>query len=279
MKIKNYQIVIFAIATLFFILNFSFIKPGEIGVVINLFGDEKGPSPKELSTGMHWIAPWKRIYRFPTWMQNETWEGKNGFEFQTRDGLVIGADVGISFHLRRDSIHLLFDKYRRGISEISEIFVHNYVRDSINRFASRVSIGELYGDNKCSFVDDVQQDLREQLHPIGIDIDRVYLIGTLHMPHQVVQALNSKIEATQRAEQRENELRESEAMAAKEVAFAKGMAEKLMIQAKSEADANHMLSQSLSDRLIALKTLEKWDGKLPTYMGSELPSIFLDGKK
>lgn len=248
---------------------FKMVSPGYVGVVVNLFGEDKGADPKELNVGMHWIAPWKKVYTFPIFEQNHIWDGDRSFTFQTGEGLNVNADMGISYHLPADSIHTLFCKYRRGIDEITDIFIRNYARDAINKIASKMSVEELYGTEKEGFVDAVQGLLRRDLGNLGIMVDRLYLIGTLHFPAQVVAALNSKIEATQRAQQRENELREAKAQAEKEIAKAQGLAQSALIKARAEAESNAMLTNSISPHLIAWQAVQNWDGKLPVVMGAD----------
>ena len=97
---------------------FKMVSPGYVGVVVNLFGEDKGADAEELHVGMHWVAPWKKVYTFPIFAQNHIWDGDRSFTFQTGEGLNVNADIGISYHLPSDSIHTLFCKYRRGIDEI-----------------------------------------------------------------------------------------------------------------------------------------------------------------
>ena len=40
-----------------------------------------------------------------------------------------------------------------------------------------------------------------------------------------------------------------------------------MIQAEAEADANELLTKSLTKQVLDSKFYEKWDGKLPQVMG------------
>src|SRR5262249_52979941 len=150
--------------------------------------------------------------------------------------------IGITYHLRPDTIPLVFQKYRRGMHEITHIFIHNFIRDAVNKAASKMKIEDLYGVGKEAFFDKVQEHVREDLKEIGIEISRIYLIGRFHFPHNVIAALNSKIEANQRAQQRENELREAEAEAKKQIAKAQGQAQCAILQAESEAKANTLLS-------------------------------------
>jgi len=252
---------------------FKMIPPGYIGITVNLFGEDKGMSTRELGVGMHWIAPWKTVYKFPMFERNEIWEGKDAFTFQTGDGLNVTADMGISFHLEPGKVHTLFGKYRKGIDEITHIFLHNSVRDSVNKTASRMKIEDLYGTEKQHFVEAIQSEIKSLLEPIGISVDRVYLIGTLHFPQPVVLALNSKIEATQRAQQRENELREAKAQAEKDMACAHGRAQAILITANCQAEANLTIASSLTKELIMYEAIKKWDGAVPKMMGTSIETL------
>lgn len=271
---------------LFWVLFLKMISPGHVGVVVNYFGDDQGVDPKGLTTGMHWIAPWKTVYEFPTFEQNITWEGQRGFNFQTAEGMAVHCDLGLTFHLLPEHIPAIFQRYRRGVDEISDLFIRNYVRDAINTQASKMAIEDLYGAGKEEFFKQVQLHVRKDLNSLGIDITRIYIIGRFGFPSSVITALNAKIEATQRAQQRENELREAEAQAKKDVAKAEGAARCKIAEAEAEAKSNYMLAEaaakanallakSVSPELIQWQTIEKWDGKLPQVSGGNTPFINL----
>jgi len=255
------------------LLCFKMISPGYVGVVVDLLGDNKGVESKELHVGMHWIAPWRSVYQFPIFEQNDTWEGeREGFNFQTSEGMAVSADIGITYHLRPESIPIIFQRYRRGMDEITHVFIRNYIRDAINKSASHTRIEDLYS-GKEGFFEDVEKHVREDLAPIGIEISRIYLIGRFHFPHNVISALNAKIEANQRAQQRENELREAEAEAKKQIAKAEGQARCAIVQAESESKANALLSASVTQELIQWQAVQKWDGKLPSVTSGATPFI------
>ena len=274
MRAPHYYIIGFL--SFFFIIwlmFFKMINPGYVGVVIDMLGDSKGVEAKELHVGMHWIAPWKNVYQFPIFEQNDTWEGdREGFNFQTSEGMAVSADIGITYHLRPESIPLIFQRYRRGMDEITNVFIRNYIRDAINKSASKTRIEDLYS-GKESFFEDVEKHVKEDLAPIGIELSRIYLIGRFHFPQNVITALNAKIEAMQRAQQRENELREAEAEAKKQIAKAEGQAKCAILQAEAEAKANLVLAKSVTAELIQWQSVQKWDGKLPQVTSSALPFI------
>lgn len=267
--------VLFVIGTVFVLLWYVFfvtrIPPGSVGVVVNMLGNDQGVESKELNVGLHVIAPWKDIYKFPTFEQNHTWEDGDSFVFQTQEGLAVSAEIGITFNLKPDYIPILFQKYRRGMNEITDIFIHNHVRDAINRTGAHYKVEDLYGASKDKFLDDVHRIVSSELVGLGFNISRIYLIGRLHFPDTVVAALNSKIEATQRAQQRENELREAEAEAKKQIAGAQGRAESVIVEAKAKAEANLLLAKSITPELIRYQAVQKWDGELPYALSGDTP--------
>lgn len=264
---------IFIVPVVIWAFCFSMIKPGYVGVVVDLFGDKKGVEDKELHVGGHFIPPWKDLYRFPIFEQNHTWEGSDCFHFQTGEGLAVNAEVGITFHLEPSKIPYIFQKYRRGMNEIIHIFLRNYIRDSLNKAASRCKIEDLYGKGKEAFFDEVEHQVKLELNDTGINISRIYLIGRFNFPPSVIAALNLKIEAIQRAQQRENELREAEAEAKKQIAHAKGEAECRLLDARAQSDSNRIITESLTNDLIMWRAVNKWDGILPKFVGNGTPLI------
>ncbi len=253
----------------------SKVPAGYVGVKVNLYGTSKGVQAEELPVGRYWIGVNEELYTFPTFTQNYVWtrsstEGSPNDEsisFQTNEGVVVNTDVGISYHINEKKVTDIFQKYRKGINEITDIYIRNEVRDAMIKVASANTVESMYGLGKNDFIARVDSTVKTQLQPIGIEIEKVYLVGELRLPENIVVALNAKIEATQRAMQRENELKETEAQAKMDIAKAQGVAE-----------AQRLMQQSLTPELLRKLWIEKWDGHLPTYMtGNE--TSFLIGNK
>ena len=283
-KNQRYMFTVFITVFIFFSLTITYIGPGYRGVCVNLLAKED-VQDVSLSTGIHLLAPWKKVWKFPTFEQNLAWEGKQSFCFQTCDGLASNVDIGITFAVDPESVPTLFRKYRSGIDEIAQKFVKNYLRDAITVAASSRGIEDLYGKGKEQFLFDVQTTIKNKLTPLGINVSRVYLVDAFRFPDTVVRALNLKIEAAQRAEQRENELREAEAEARKIMAQAHGKSESLKevataeamaikIRAEMQADANALVNKTLTSELIKYRAIEQWNGVLPETLASDGLGIF-----
>lgn len=270
-------IVVLALLSSTYLFFVNRIPPGHVGVCINMLESDARETAKEMGVGFHFTAPWKSVYKFPIFEQNTTWIEEEGFNFQTSEGVAIHANVGITFHLKPEAVPMIFQKYRKGMSEITEVFIRNYIRDALNKTASSFNIEDLYSSEKRNFAEEVEKNVKADLSVLGIEVSRVYLVDRFRFPENVIAALNAKIEANQRAQQRQNELKEAQAQAEKEIAKAKGEALCVTIKAKSEAEANEILSKSITSELIQWQSVQKWDGKTPIVTGGSVPMIDISG--
>ena len=284
MNTKIFNVVLLLIVVMFIGgCEYSKIPAGNVGVKVYLLGTSKGVDSEVLGPGRYWIGINEDLFLFPTYTVTYPWtkepiEGSPNDEsitFQTREGLSVNADVGISYSINKDKIVNVFQKYRKGIDEITDGPLRNAVRDALVRVGSTTSVESIYGIGKQQLLDDITKIVVEFCEPIGINIEKIYFIGDVRLPKQIIDAINSKIEATQRAQQRENELRETEAEAKKAEALAQGQANSLLITARAEAEAMKLKSEALTQNLLALEFANKWNGVLPVYSGGDNPIPFI----
>lgn len=272
------------------------IPAGYRGIRVYLLGHPQGVESEPLGVGRYPYWPISQeIYKFPTFQQNVVFP--ETVTFQTTEGLTVGAQLGISYIVKEESVPVLFQKFRRGIEEITHTFLRNMVIDALNGAASEMTIEAVYGKGRRELLDQVTTKVAEQIRPYGIIIDRVYATGEFRFPPQVVSAINAKIEATQRAQQRENEIKESEAEAQKQIAQERGQAEQSririemeaktavvraeadaqanLIRAEAEAKAIALRAKSLTPELLTYESIGKWNGQLPQYSGGPTPFLTL----
>lgn len=257
----------------------SKVPAGYVGVIVNLYGTEKGVSLQEVGTGRYWLTPNEELYRFPTFTQTVSWDAEDTeISFQTVEGMKVTAGIGLTYHVKAEKVPVLFQKYRAGIDEITNKFMRNMIRDAFNEKASTLKVESVYGAGKSELLASVERRVQEQVADLGIVVERVYYSGDLGLPPQVTQSLNDKIKATQMAEQRKNEVQQSKAEADKERERAAGIADAALIIAEAEAKAITVRAEALRSNkdILALNAIERWDGKLPVYMGGDAPVPFLD---
>ena len=255
----------------------SKVPAGNVGVKFQMYGDGKG-SLQELPPGRYWVGWGYEMYTFPTFTQTYTFtrsasEGRpvdESISFQTAQGLTVNADVGITYHIDPAKVTLIFQKYRKGIDEITDVYLRNMIRDALVKEASNLDIESVYGKGKASLIEAVQRDVSEEVSAVGIDVEKIYWIGELRLPETVVQSINAKIQATQMAEQRQNEVAQAKAEAEKVEAEAQGRAQAQLTIAEAEAKAISLKGEALrqNPNVVQMSAIEKWDGHLPTYSGT-----------
>jgi regulator of protease activity HflC (stomatin/prohibitin superfamily) len=258
-------------------LSFSPVPAGHVGIKLHRLGGE-GVDIEELTPGVHRIRLNEDLYLFPTFTQNVTWtkeparrrDPDESITFQTAQGLAVNADVGISYTVDRSKVTTLFQKYRMGIEEITDIYLRNMVRDALVIEASKRQIETVYGSGKVDLLEAVEKRIRDQMEPLGINLERLYWAGELRLPPTMTTAIDARIEATQFAQQRAHEVAAAKAEADKAIEEARGVAESTLLKAKAEAEAIRIKGYALREnpRLVELSAIEKWNGNMPQFVGT-----------
>lgn len=258
---------------LFFMTTCSKVPAGYRGVIVNLYGSDKGVSEQSVGVGRYFLGWNRELYLFPTFLQNYSWKSEQAITMQTAEGLSIRTDAGITYNIQPDNVVKVFTKYRLGIDEITNTFLHNMVRDAMNEVASTMTVEQIYGAQKEIFIDRVNQIVKKQAVETGIEVDKIYLIGSFELPENVVNSINAKIQASQNAMKVENEVATARAEAQKTVVEAEARGKQILINAESQAKANRILAESLTAEFVQYQTILRWDGKLPTMTGGSIPFV------
>lgn len=273
MKLRNVALMALLVGS---VAACSTVPAGHVGVKVYLLGGSKGVDSEELGVGRYWIGMNEELYLFPTFMQNYVWTRDNtegspndeSLSFQTADGMTANADIGISYSIDPTQVTTIFQKYRRGVDEITDTFLRNMVRDALVKEASNKTIEFVYGAGKADLIAAVQKSVSDQVAPIGIKIDKIYWIGDIRLPSTVIESINAKNVATQKAQQRQNEVAQAKAEADKRIEEARGEAESILRVAQAQAEANKVLAESLTPEFVQYQAITKWNGELPKFTGS-----------
>ena len=256
------------------------VNPGYTGIKVVYGGGDRGVQDFPIVTGwVGYIPFFSTVFEYPTFVQTAVWtkspqEGsKNNEEisFNSREGMVITADVSLSYELLAAKVPNFYVKFRSDdLGNFTHGFLRNIARDAFNEIASTYPLEDLYGDKKEAFLKKVKDSVNSQVNQYGVNIVQFGFVGAPRLPELVLAALNAKITANQKSIQSENELRQ-----------AKAEAQKIIATAEGAAKANEVLSRSLTPTLIeweklqiAKQTVWKWDGKRPYYEGQGANLMF-----
>lgn len=252
------------------------VEPGHVGIQVNYSGTDRGVSSYPMVTGRVWYNPYSvSIIEYPTFVQTAKWtrskdEGKASNEeitFTNRDGMAFSADISLSYHLIPDQVPAFYVKFRTAdLETFTHGYLRNVARDKFDQNGGHYSIEQIMGDN-ADFLTKVREAVAAEVKPVGVVLDQFGLIGAPRPPEAIQKAINDKAQAQQISQQKENELKQVQADAAKQVAQAEGYARALLVKGEAEAAYNRKMADSMSDRLLEKWRLDKWNGALPTFNG------------
>lgn len=275
---------VFMVFGFFIVYGFNVVEPGNVGIKINLYGENKGVQSYTLRTGAVWYNRFtERVYEFPTYMQNANWSAGNynneEITFNSSEGAVMRADVSLSYQIKPEKVPEIFTELRQDAEYITHVFMRAKTRDAISRIASKYTATEIYGEKKTAVMEEVGKELIRELEHKGFVIDMVSFVGEMRVEQSVKESINATITATQRAIEAQNKVLQSKAEADQKIEDARGEAESIIKVATAKAEANKMLTESLSPALLNYEALQRWDGILPKVTSSAIPMISLDVDK
>ena len=266
----------------------TFVDPGNVGVKVNFYGSGKGVEDKPLTSGVYWYNSWSStIYEYPTFMQQAVWtksvtEGRMADEsvtFGTQEGTTINVDVGVAYSFKPEQVPHIFTKFRQTADTITHGYLRSRVRDALNENACTMKAADIFGAGKQKLLESTKAVLQKQLSEEGFEIDNVSFISAFRVDPNVEASINATIQASQKAIEAENKVQQIKAEAEQAIARARGTAESILLEAKAKAEANKILAESITEELVKYESLQKWDGKMPNYVGGgQMPFITVPGK-
>jgi regulator of protease activity HflC (stomatin/prohibitin superfamily) len=276
-------VAVLVLITMFMTCNVTKVGPKEIAIKANYLFSDKGIEHKPYSTGYQFYGPGSDMIVYPVHNVNYAWtkdsregsEHDEGFEFPINGGLTIGVDLGIEFAVNPALAWKTYSEYPYDLDELRQIVIRKGINDALNHYGPGVDIDRFVNGGINDIMNKVNAEVKAKFAPDGIIIKSVSLINAPRYPEAVKNSITSKIGATQKAIQRENELRETEAQAKKVVAQAQGAAKAKMAEADGIAYYNKKAQENLTPLLIQMEKIKRWNGVQPTYVGGGTPIIDL----
>lgn len=262
------------------------VSPGHAGVVFNKFNG--GLEDVVLGQGWNTVAPYKTVTEYPistevayfTQGEHEGRKTDDSLVIGTKDGKTMKVDAQITYHMDRASLPKIYNKFKGASTDSIE---YGYMRQNFQRIAndisSQYSMMDIVGDKKADFNTKLYKAMTDFFGADGINIEQAGL-GKVEPDEATKAAIQAVANAQYAQRQAEYEKTAAEAQALTQVAKANGNAKAKMIEADATAYANQKLQQTLTQDIVALKAIEKWDGKYPTTMlgGQQGMMINIGGK-
>lgn len=262
---------------------FTYINPGHVGIVIHRMGG--GVDSRPMGPGLHIRNPLvTQIEEYPTYMQtlvltrtsDEGSPNNDEINVNSVEGQPVSLDVSMSFELNPARVPMLYTTFRSDISTIQHTYVKQAIRQALQEVVGREETAAIIGPKKAQVVSQTEALLQQRLAPYGIEVKQ-FTINELRAPQSVIDAINAKNVMQQQALTAQNELQKKTFQAQGDSIQAAGRAKAITVEAEAQANANRLLSQSVTSTLVQYEMAKRWDGKMPQVSGSAMPMIQLPG--
>jgi regulator of protease activity HflC (stomatin/prohibitin superfamily) len=260
---------------------FTYINPGNVGIVIHRAGG--GVDPRPLTPGVHMRVPFATgIEEYPVFLRTVVLTRANGEGSGTNDeinvnsveGQPLSLDVSLSFELDPAQTPKLYSTFRTDIDQITHGFVKQAIRQSLQEVVGTEPIADIIGPKKAEATNRARALISQRLQPYGFQVKQ-FTINELRAPAAVMEAINQKNVMQQQALTAQNELQKNTFQAQGDSIKAAGRAKAIMAEAEAQARANQLLSASITPTLVQYELTKKWNGQMPQVTGGATPLLQL----
>jgi prohibitin 2 len=260
---------------------FVYINPGNVGIVIHKLGG--GVDRHPLGQGLHFRNPLTTgIEEYPVFMQTlvltrgstEGSTANDEINVNSVEGQPVSLDVSLSFELDASKAPNLYTTFRTDIEHIQHGYVKQSIRQALQEVVGSEPIADMLGPKKAEVVARAQNLIASRLAPYGFMVKQ-FTINEIRAPAEVMQAINTKNVMQQQALTAQNELQKNMYNAQGDSIRASGRAKAILTEAQAQAEANHLLSQSITPTLVQYEMTKKWNGQMPQVTGGATPLLQL----
>lgn len=242
-KVAVFVVSFIAIAVLLLVLSlrtFVIVDSGKIGVVAHFGAVQDVLLPE----GMHAVNPFNtKVIQLDVRIQKMEAEATAS----SRDLQPVTSRVALNFYLSKEKANIIF---RDLGMNYQQTIIAPVIQESIKSAAARYTAEELI-TKRPEVKEDVYQYIKKRLNRNHIIVTDFSIVD-----FNFSEEFNTAIELKQIAEQKALTARN-------DLERIRTEAEQVRVRAKGQADAQRLLQAALSDDLLRLKAIEKWDGKLP----------------
>ena len=260
---------------------FVYINPGNVGIVIHKMGGGVDRTP--LGQGLHMRNPIiTGIEEYPIFMQTlvltrgggEGSPNNDEINVNSVEGQPVSVDVSLSFELDASKTPALYTTFRTHIEQIQHGYVKQAIRQALQEVVGSEPIADMLGPKKAEVVSRTQALIASRLAPYGF-IVKQFTINEVRAPAEVMAAINTKNVMQQQALTAQNELQKNMYNAQGDSIRASGRAKAILTEAQAQAEANRLLSASITPTLVQYEMTKKWNGQMPTVTGGATPLLQL----
>jgi regulator of protease activity HflC (stomatin/prohibitin superfamily) len=235
------------------------VEAGNRGVLLHWSAVDTTVPP--LEEGLHFVVPFQdKVIN----MEVRTLKFVKATSGASRDLQTVSTEVTVNYRASPNSVHVLYKEV--GLDYESRI-IQPAVEEVVKQITAKYNAEELITKRPLVKAD-IETEITARLTPYNISTDAISITDFQFSP-LFSQAIESKVEAEQKALKAENDLRRIEVEARQQEQQAKGIAAANVAEASGEAEAIRIINDALAQNPNYLEWLkvQAWDGKLPLVVG------------
>jgi len=235
------------------------VESGHRGVLLHWSAVDVSIPP--LDEGLHFVVPFQDSI---VNMEVRTLKFVKSTSSASKDLQTVSTEVTVNYAPDPNSVNTLYKEV--GLTYESRV-IQPAVEEVVKQVTANYNAEELI-TKRPQVKSDIEVEITKRLDVYNIDTE-VISITDFQFSVLFSQAIESKVEAEQKAQKAENDLLRIEVEARQIEQQAKGIAAANVAQAEGEAEAIRVINEALSANPFYLEWLktQAWDGRLPLVVG------------
>lgn len=235
------------------------VEAGTRGVLLHWSAVDLTQPP--LDEGLHFVTPFADDVIN---IEVRTLKYERSTTSASKDLQTVRTTVTVNYHPEREMVHYLYKDL--GLDYENRV-IQPAIEETVKQVTANYNAEELI-TKRPQVKADIQDEITKRLNEFNLATE-VISITDFEFSLLFAQAIESKVEAEQKALKAENDLTRIQVEAQQAEAHAVGTANANIAEAEGEAEAIRIINQALAENpnyLEWLKT-QAWDGKLPLVVG------------
>ncbi|UWE02460.1 prohibitin family protein [Laceyella sacchari] len=225
----------------------SMVEAGHQGVVFNYFS---GVHPQVLGDGLHLHWPWESVTAYPVSTEMATFAKGQAVSVVSKDGQRVQIDVFMSYHLQPARLPGLMQRlHQEDWEDARQQILRGRLQAAMQTVALRHSVVSLFATQRETVCREIEAEVKRELAKDGIGLEGLALTD-LRVDERMRQRLQKLVESDIEHQYILRETANKEQLARQRLNEAETSRKVTLIEAQGEAEANRLISQSLTPELM-----------------------------
>lgn len=211
-----------------------------------------GGAVRTLDPGWHLLGLFEKTQQYPTRITIV----KDKVTVTTSDGKAVSMPASYEMRVDRTKVLEIFKELgSQDVEQIQEGYLYQRLFRSTRAVVSNYTVLDIYGVGTNEASNQITDKMAEDAIDLGFVITNVVL-GTPELDEETEAAINERVKAAQQLEKLELEKQIAKEEAERKKVEAEGKAAAEIEEAKGIAEANNIVSKSITDEILKLEELK-----------------------